>query len=243
MINFVDEVLNTASTSGKVKYNVKHSNGTSEVVEITLATPVTTQGTPLNKALFDSIKNDLNSRLLSNNKATTNDVIAGTNNTKYVTPQSLNSLITLKNKIYTSSQTSVQTDTIITFGSNIGRMHIDGWLRGFSTTASGEVLPANGAVVLYVNYNNGSEIRIAGSTGSTASHPDTEGFKIEIDFNTKQFYIKGNDYYYTNVGSQYTLHTIEHDNYVQFDSIENITIKGKYGAGDRGYMIAVYRDL
>lgn len=181
--------------------------------------------------------------MLASNRATPQNVIAGTDNSKYVTPYSLNTLITLQNKIYTSSQTSVQTDTIITFGSNIGRMHIDGWLRGFSTTVSGEVLPTNGAVVLYVNYNNGSEIRIAGAIGSTASHPDTEGFKIEIDFNTKQFYIKGKDYYYTNVGSQYTLHTIEHDNYVQFDTIENITIKGKYGSGNRGYMIGVYRDL
>ena len=59
MINFVDEVLNTISTGGKIKYNVTHSNGTSEVVEQTLATPVTTQGTPLNKALFDSIKSHL----------------------------------------------------------------------------------------------------------------------------------------------------------------------------------------
>lgn len=86
-------------------------------------------------------------------------------------------------------------------------------------------------------------MRIAGARGSTASHPYTEGFKIEIDFNTKQFYIKGKDYYWTNSGASYTLNTIDRDDFIQFDSIESITIKGKYGGRNRGYMIGVYRDL
>lgn len=55
MINVIDEVLNTGATDNKIKYTLTHEDGTSELVQIDLATPVTTQGTPLNKALFDSI--------------------------------------------------------------------------------------------------------------------------------------------------------------------------------------------
>ena len=59
MNNVVDEVLNTAETDNKIKYRITHSDNTSEVVQIDLETPVTTQGTPLNKALFDSIQADV----------------------------------------------------------------------------------------------------------------------------------------------------------------------------------------
>lgn len=59
MINFIDEVLNTASTQNKIKYKLTHSDSTSEVVEIDLQTPVTTQGTPLNRATFETIKSHL----------------------------------------------------------------------------------------------------------------------------------------------------------------------------------------
>ena len=50
MINFVDTVL--ASTP---KYTITHSDTTTEEVSIDLATTITTQGTALNKALFDAI--------------------------------------------------------------------------------------------------------------------------------------------------------------------------------------------
>lgn len=55
MINVVDEVLNTGATDNKIKYTLTHEDNTTELVQIDLATPVTTVGTPLNKALFDSI--------------------------------------------------------------------------------------------------------------------------------------------------------------------------------------------
>jgi hypothetical protein len=41
------------------KYRITHANGTTEEVDIELITPVEQAGTPINKALFDSIKNDL----------------------------------------------------------------------------------------------------------------------------------------------------------------------------------------
>ena len=50
MINFTDEVLASAP-----KYTITHSDNTTEQVSIYLATTVTTQGTPLNKVLFDAI--------------------------------------------------------------------------------------------------------------------------------------------------------------------------------------------
>lgn len=59
MINVIDEVLNTGATDNKVKYKIKHADSTEEIVEIELATPVATQGTALNKLLFDSIQADI----------------------------------------------------------------------------------------------------------------------------------------------------------------------------------------
>lgn len=114
MNNVVDEVLASAP-----RYNIKDNGGTAiySNVQIELATQVTTQGTPLNKALFDSIRDDINSRLLISNKATQQDIWAGTNDTKYVTPlklqQKLNSLISTQSQ--ENSATSSQTYTILTF--------------------------------------------------------------------------------------------------------------------------------
>lgn len=56
MIDFVDEIL-----AGEPRYNIKTNSGTviySNIQE-ELATPVNVQGTPMNKALFDSIKSHL----------------------------------------------------------------------------------------------------------------------------------------------------------------------------------------
>lgn len=89
MNNVVDEVLNTAATDNKIKYRITKSDNTYEDVTIDLITPVTTEGTALNKVLFDSIKDDLNSRLLISSKATQAEAEAGTNTTKYIVPSTL----------------------------------------------------------------------------------------------------------------------------------------------------------
>ena len=83
MNNVIDEVL-----AGSPRYNIKDNGGTAlySNVQIDLATQVTTAGTPLNKALFDSIQTDLNSRLLVSNKASQAEAQAGINDTKYMTP-------------------------------------------------------------------------------------------------------------------------------------------------------------
>lgn len=80
MIEFIDEVL-----SGMPVYRITHQDNSTENVSIDLVTTVTTQGTPLNKVLFDSIKDDLNSRLLISSKATQVQAEAGTDNTNYMT--------------------------------------------------------------------------------------------------------------------------------------------------------------
>lgn len=86
MNNVIDEVLDTAQTDNKIKYKIIHADSTEEIVQLELYTPVTTEGTALNKALFDSIQADLNTRLLISNLATQQEAEAGTNNTKYMTP-------------------------------------------------------------------------------------------------------------------------------------------------------------
>lgn len=55
MIPFVDEELNTAATDNKIKYLLTHEDGTTEIVQLNLYTPVETEGTELNKVYFDSI--------------------------------------------------------------------------------------------------------------------------------------------------------------------------------------------
>ena len=59
MIPFVDEVLNTLATGGKIKYRITHEDNTTELVQMELATPVETEGTEMNKIYFDSIQTDL----------------------------------------------------------------------------------------------------------------------------------------------------------------------------------------
>lgn len=56
MIDVKDEIL-----EGEPRYNILDNNGTpiQNNVQINLATPVLQPGTPINKGLFDSIKNDI----------------------------------------------------------------------------------------------------------------------------------------------------------------------------------------
>lgn len=129
MNNVVDEVL-----AGSPRYTIKDNGGTTlyDNVQINLKTQVTTAGTPLNKALFDSIKDDLNSRLLTSNKATTAEAQAGTNDVKYMTPKKvqdkIDSLTTSAS--YTNSTSTATTNTLVNFSnySNklvkvVGRFH------------------------------------------------------------------------------------------------------------------------
>ena len=85
MNTVVDEVL-----AGDPRYKITYNdNSTATGVKIDLETAVTTQGTALNKALFDSIQSDItslnNNKLNVSAKATQSQAEAGTNNTNYMT--------------------------------------------------------------------------------------------------------------------------------------------------------------
>lgn len=60
MIEVKDEILN-----GEPKYRLRDENGDIiyDNVSVEMTTPVVEEGTPLNKALFDSIGNDLSTRI------------------------------------------------------------------------------------------------------------------------------------------------------------------------------------
>ena len=68
------------------------------------------EGTPLNKLLFDGIKDDIDSKLATSSKATQTEAEGGSNNTKYMTPlrvlQEVNALA------LPSKQMSIKTGTI-----------------------------------------------------------------------------------------------------------------------------------
>lgn len=104
MINVIDEVLDGEELFYITP--VKDSYGNT-VYRIQLATRVETPGTPHNKVLFDSIKDDLNSRLLIADKATQAEAEAGTNNTKYMTP--LRNKQQIENGYLPSKQMSIKT--------------------------------------------------------------------------------------------------------------------------------------
>lgn len=115
MNNVIDEVLDLSSTGGAIKYTIAPDGQDSFLAQIDLATNVTTQGTPLNKVLFDSIKADLNTRLLISSKSTQAQAEAGTNNTQYMTPLRTAQAIFAQRKVrtYDLSLTAGQWNDIV----------------------------------------------------------------------------------------------------------------------------------
>lgn len=155
-------------------------------------------GTKLNKAYFDTIQTDVNNlntnKLNVSAKATQADAIAGTDNTKYITPYALAGKIKKLN--ITGSCTTItapphQTDVIDFTAYANKRIFVTGTMvaSGYSQFETAQF------VRLYVNYNGTNEIII-----DTTRHLPTY-FKIEID--TKYGTIKF-DYFST---SDNTLHT------------------------------------
>ena len=108
MNNVVDEVLNTSATDNKVKYKITYSNNTSDIAEIDLYTPVTTQGTPINRTLFESIRTDLTN--LSNNKENisnkTNTINSNSTTTQYPNAKAVYNQLATKLNISSKSTTA-----------------------------------------------------------------------------------------------------------------------------------------
>lgn len=138
MNNVVDEVL-----AGQPRYTIKDNGGTTlyDNVQIDLKTAVTTQGTPLNKVLFDSIKDDLNSRLLITSKATQAQAEAGTDDTNYMTAlKTRQQILKLKSTVNSTSGTSV---TLYTFtNSENAIIRVEGYvgIGGMSFTLTGSTI-------------------------------------------------------------------------------------------------------
>ena len=180
MNSVVDEVL-----AGSPRYNIKDNGGTTlySNVRIDLATQVTTAGTPLNKALFDSIQTDLNSRLLASNKATTGEAQAGTNDTKYMTPA----------KVKQREQSLTISKSLSATGSATAQTLFD-----FST-ASGNIIEISGQFVCSNSVTTNPTLTINGTSinGKTSQgwsvkefhlpKNTTTGFYLRFDMNSKSY--------------------------------------------------------
>ena len=192
---YVDEVLN-----GEPTYTLTHEDTTTETVKIELATEVVQQGTALNKAFFDSIKDDLNSRVLLSDKATSAQAIAGTSDTKWITPKTLNDVVksyTTKETIENTTQPSTSHD--ITTDISSGKYIIYGKIRNEDdtgiTSGSASSLSINGTRITIAELSNGTfsithnqsavshTLKVSGSLNSYFR----PNFIIEIDTNTKTF--------------------------------------------------------
>lgn len=185
MNNVVDEVL-----AGSPRYNIKDNGGSAiySNVQIDLATAVTTQGTPLNKALFDSIQSDLtnlsNNKLNVSDKATTAQAQAGSNDTKYMTPSKVKereqSLFTTKS--ITGSTASEQ--TLFDFSTATGSIvEISGRYKNTNNPSNYASMTLNGTVI------NGSSAANLSMTDYSFQNvtSSTGSFYFRFDLTTKTF--------------------------------------------------------
>lgn len=193
MNNVVDEVL-----ASSPRYNIYDANGNLVYAnaQIDLSTQVTTAGTPLNKALFDSIRDDLNTRLLISSKATQSEAQQGTNNTHYSTPlrvkEQLQYLTKTGSKTSTTSS-SAQTSTIYSSSGNISgakRVIISGSLTSNGSGSYPSILNINGT-----GFRGDETFNVSSYTTSITSTQiatryteDTkQSYRIELDLNAKTF--------------------------------------------------------
>lgn len=109
MKTVVDEVL-----ADVPKYRIKDSGGNVlyDNCTIEMVTAVVTEGTDIDKELFDSIQTDLNSKMNTISKATTAQAQTGTNDSNYMTPLKVAQAITASNKLNVKTGTVSDNGTI-----------------------------------------------------------------------------------------------------------------------------------
>lgn len=205
MNNVVDEVLNTAQTDNKIKYKIIHADSTEEIVQLELYTPVTTEGTALNKVLFDSIADDINSRLLISNKASNAEVQAGTDTSKYIVPSTLQAKLNKMNNYKSGSASGGNAGTTTTIfqpsdigSATTGTVIIDGYINAEGTGQYPNNIKINGSTmhgceqyfdkdgkIVRSGIGSSTQDIIAQYSGSTSSTP----FKIVINLNAKTIYV------------------------------------------------------
>lgn len=209
MNNVIDEVL-----AGEPRYTIKDNGGTTlySNVQIVLATTVTTQGTPLNKALFDSIKDDLNSRLLISSKASQGEATTGTNDTKYMTPKKVqdkfDSLTTSAS--YTNSTTTASTYTLVDFSnySNkivkvVGRFHT---ASNSGSSTIGKLTIAGTSIAIYQSTTGEASGTSAVLNFYGASSSGDWTFELDFDLVSKT--IAGRSYRHTSTSGSAVFDTI-----------------------------------
>ena len=183
MNNVVDEVL-----AGSPRYTIKDNGGTTlyDNVQIDLKTQVTTQGTPLNKALFDSIQSDLTSlntnKLNVSDKATTQQAQEGIDDTNYSTSKKVQDK--LNYLVSSVSKNTVSTHTICDFTSYPNAKIIT--ISGIVTTGSGGKITIDGTNIRGVATSGGI------SNTSTQDFALTNvlnglGFEFRFDMVSKTF--------------------------------------------------------
>lgn len=208
MNNVIDEVL-----AGSPKYTLTYNDNTTATgVSIDLETAVTTAGTPLNKALFDSIQADLNTRLLIADKTSTAEAQAGTNDTHYTTPAKVKTQLQYLTKTGTGSNTTTTAQTTTIYSSSdvpsgAKRVVVSGYIYNRDS---------NNMSFLYIN---GTSLN-SDKMNSTNTYPSlsttqvgvrcgrnqsTSSFKIDIDLNTKVFTLQ--THFAPNVTGQATTQT------------------------------------
>ena len=182
MINVIDEVL-----AAEPKYTITHSDNTTEEVSIDLATTVTTQGTPLNKALFDSINADIQARVLISDKATTVEAQALTNDSHYMTPLKVKEGLQYLTKTGSASNstTTAQTTTMLDMTDTIAdakRIIVSGMLKAYSNSS----IKINGTGLRYDDSATTTTVTfsVTGALIGATYNP----FKMEIDLNAKTIY-------------------------------------------------------
>ena len=238
MISVVDEVL-----SGEAKYRIKDENGNILYDNVTIeeGTPVNTQGTPLNKVLFDSIQADINSRVLKTDKATQAQAEGGSDNTKYMTSlrtknycdKNVGIKIT-KINLSSSDANSIDLSTYLT--SNVEKLVI---ILNCKFAASNMAPIALGGTGLrltrggkYNNTSGGNPRNLGG-----ISQVENANIKIEIFPNINSYNVFGN------IGSN-----SQQDNFVNevggFDTLTTLTT-GKRDTDSRNYdyQVAIYKYL
>lgn len=107
MLDVKDEILESEEL---FQLEDKNGNVILDNVRIKMKTPILQEGTPLNKVLFDSIKNDILSRLKIEDKASTVEAQLGSDDVKYMTALKVLDLINAK--ALPSKQMSIKTGTI-----------------------------------------------------------------------------------------------------------------------------------
>jgi hypothetical protein len=240
--NVVDRVPTEVLSNGAVRWEQFDSSGNSlGYVYLKRADEPSVEGTKINKVLFDSIADDLDSRLLSANKATQAEAEAGTNNTKYMTPlrtkQFANKNVGVKItrlNISGSADNTIDLSTYLT--SNVEELEIVINCIFSSTTANKKPITING-----------TGIRESGGTYGSASSSHVVGGVQSVGnaLATIQIYPNANYIAYYGSVSSGAFDSNNVNGYLGYGTVSTITLGRKDSVATRNYdyQVSIYQYL